>query len=177
MKALIIASIISIVSATAMAQDLTLPGAKWIAKHTDYKCAAFGGSVNPPAAHAKFKVVFENLVTDSSLDNGLLTATYTDKGMVCRYSAIVFADNAASTMRLVQSKAVALKKRRGDDCLDGKVLLDRSLESNNYLYWGHPHNLTIMMRVPGAQASCGNDFIGLNFVVAGKLAPAPARFR
>lgn len=167
MKALLLALSMLSVSAFAQESDMVLEGAKWQAKFTDYKCAAFGTAAAQPTAHAKFNVVFEKIVTDSSLDNGLITASFTQDGKACRYNAIIFADNAASTMKLVDSKAYALAQ--DSDCAEGKAVLDESFAANNYLYWGHPHNLTVMMNIEGAAASCGTDLVGVNFVVSGRI--------
>lgn len=154
-------------SAFANEGDLVLQGEKWVAKHTGYKCAAFGADVARPASLEKLNVAFEKVTTDSTLDNGLIKATFTEDGVVCRYSAIIFADNAASTIRLVQSKSYSPSK--ASDCAEGKRVLDAAFESINYLYWGHPHNLTMMVPVEGAQATCGADVIGINFVVSGRV--------
>ena len=165
----IIATVFAALSLSAFAQegDLVLQGEKWIAKFTGYKCAAFGADVARPAALEKLNVVFEKLTTDSTLDNGLVKATFTQDGVNCRYNAIIFADNAASTIRLVESKSYSPEKK--SECNEGKVVLDAALESIDYLYWGHPHNLTRMAPVEGAEAVCGNGLIGFNFVVAGRV--------
>lgn len=170
MKKLIIASLVSLFSASVFAQnaDLTLPGAKWQAKFNGYICDTSGTKVSAPSAFTNFDVQFIDIVTDSTLDNGLIKATFTEDGKTCRYSAIVFADNAASTMRLVESKAYA--SIDNTDCPAGKAVLDAALESNNYLYYGRPHNLGIMASVEGAADLCpGSDLVGINFVVSGKL--------
>jgi hypothetical protein len=170
MKKLIVAALVSVFSMASFAQngDLVLPGAKWQAKFNGYICAAFGAKVAAPAAFAKFDVQFIDIVTDSSLDNGLIKATFTEEGKACRYNAIVFADNAASTMRLVESKAYATSDN--SECAAGKAVLDSAFEANDYLYYGHPHNLGVMAPVEGAAEICnGSDLVGINFVVSGKL--------
>lgn len=170
MKKFIAASLLSIASlssAIANEGDLVLAGEKWIASFKNYNCAAFGQPVSAPAAFQKLNVVFEKITTDATLDNGLLKATFTEGGASCRYNAILFADNAASTIRLVDSKAYAPAKN--SDCAEGKRMIDSALEANNYLYWGHPHNLTIMAPALGAEAVCGNGLVGINFVVSGRV--------
>lgn len=154
-------------SAFANEGDLVLQGAKWAAKHTGYKCAAFGADVARPAAFEKLNVSFEGLTSDSTLDNGLIKGTFTENGVTCRYNAIIFADNAASTIRLVESKAYSPSK--ASDCAEGKRVIDAAFESLNYLYWGHPHNLTMMVPVAGAEAVCGSNVVGINFVVSGRI--------
>lgn len=154
-------------SAFANEGDLVLQGEKWAAKFTGYKCAAFGADVAAPSAFEKLNLQFERMTTDSTLDNGLVKATFSENGVACRYNAIIFADNAASTIRLVESKAYSPSK--ASDCAEGKRTIDAALESLNYLYWGHPHNLTMMVPVEGAEAVCGSNVIGVNFVVSGRI--------
>ncbi len=169
MKNLFIALALA-VSGAAYAQegDLVLPGAKWNAKFTGFICAAFTPVVERPAAFAEYNVVFENIVSDSTLDNGLIKATFEDHGTACRYNLMVLADNAASTMRFVMSKAYATA---GDSehCEHGKAMLDGFFEANNYLYYGHPHNLAVMGQAAGAREVCNADSIGVNFVVTGRI--------
>lgn len=169
MKKFVAAALLSLMSLSSFANegDLVLAGEKWIASFKGYNCAAFGQPVAAPSAFARMNVVFEKITTDSTLDNGLIKATFTERGAVCRYNAFLFADNAAATIRLVDSKAYAPAKNA--NCAEGKRIIDAALEANNYLYWGHPHNLTIMAPVTGAQAVCGNGLIGINFVVSGRV--------
>lgn len=170
MKNFFALALVLTVSLSAFAQDgdLVLAGEKWISKHTGYVCAAFTANTAAPSAFANMNVKFETVTTDRTLDNGLIKATFTENGNVCRYSAFLLADNAAATIRLVESKAYSVTKNA--DCSNGKSVLDAALESNDYLYYGHPHNLAIMVPVEGAQAICnGSNLIGLNFVVAGRV--------
>lgn len=153
---------------TASAQDLSIPNPKWVATFNKYICAAFGPAVAAPSAFHYYNVKFETVTTDSTLDNGLLKATFVEDGRACRYSAILFADNAASTIRLVQSKAWA--PARNSYCVRGKAVIDAALEYNNYLYYGHPHNLAFMVPVQGVEAVCaGAQVMGVNFVVTGRI--------
>lgn len=149
--------------------DLTLPGAKWVAKSTGYVCEAYGAAVVGPVSHVDLDVKFENIVTDSTLDNGLVKATFTQDGSICRYSAILLADNALSTIKFVDSKAYAVSGN--SDCLAGKQTLDENFAFNNYLYWGHPHHLTILVPATSAEAVCGAGatHVGIDFVVSGRL--------
>ncbi|MES2527321.1 MAG: hypothetical protein V4598_09540 [Bdellovibrionota bacterium] len=166
MKSLFLAALFSF-SAFATEGDLTIPNQKWKSTFKNYNCAAFGPAIEVPASHRGLDVKFETITTDSTLDNGLLKASFTEGGKACRYSAILLADNAAATIRIVESKAFAPV----DDstCAAGKAILDRNLEANNYLYWGHPHNLTILAPSEDAQALCGSDYVGINFVVTGRI--------
>ncbi len=145
--------------------DLTLPGAKWFANFTGYVCSPGIQLAEAPANYASLNVKFERMVTDATLDNGLLTASFEESGKECRYSAILFADNAAQTIRFVESKAFAVTD--GTECSEGKAVLDSALEYNDYLYYGRPHNLAIM--APNAGEYCGSGLVGINFVVGGKL--------
>lgn len=146
--------------------DLVLPGERWLGKFDKYICAAFGAAVERPAAFEAFNVNFEQVTTDYSLDNVLLKASFEENGVYCRYSALLFADNAAFTIQLVESKAYA---PAGGSCENGKALLDTALTFNEYLYYGHPHNAAIMVSVPGATEVCGQDRVGVNFVLKGRL--------
>jgi hypothetical protein len=154
---------------TGFAQDgdLVLANEKWIATFKNYNCQAYGPNVEAPATLSRLNVVFKTLTTDQSLDNGLLKASFTEDSALCNYSAILLADNAASTIRLVESKAYSPDK--ASDCAAGKAVLDAAFESNSYLYWGHPHNLTILAPAEGAETLCENKLVGINFVVTGRI--------
>ncbi len=166
--ALSLLALISMSSAFAQDSDLTIPNQKWVATFNKYICAASGPAVTAPSAFSQYQVSFDKITTDSTLDNGLLKATFVEDGQTCRYSAIVFADNAAFTLRLVESRAYAPTKR--SHCAAGKAVLDAAFESNNYLYYGHPHNLGIMVPVAGVEAVCpGAAVMGVNFVVTGRI--------
>jgi len=159
----------------AQAGDLTLPGERWLATFDKYVCAAFGESVTRPQALERLNATFEQLTTDSTLDNVLLKATFEENGKTCRYNAILFADNAAQAYTLVQS--IAYDPAGGGssyrDCGAGKAVLDGALSGHKYLYYGHPHNVALMMTGVGAEAVCGSGapVIGANFVVKGIVKP------
>jgi hypothetical protein len=168
MKSLLALSFL--VSSVAFAQetDLSLPGEKWAAKFTGFVCAASTPAQAAPVAFAKYQVAFERLTTDSTLDNGLIKATFVENGKSCRYSAIILADNAAATSRLIQSKAFSPSE--DSECTEGKAALDAHFENNTYLYYGHPHNIAFMAFTEGAEEVCeGSSQVGVNFVVAGKV--------
>ena len=170
-------SILSASSSFAAAGDLVLPGEKWIAKFDKYVCAAYGQAVARPQSLEQFKVTFEQITTDSTLDNALLKASFEENGKPCRYNAILFAENTAQTSQLLQS--IAFSPNGGPttyrDCIAGKAVLDNALLNNKYLYYGHPHNLALMMPGVGTEAVCGEGSfaVGANFVVKGKIKPTP----
>lgn len=153
----------------ASSGDLTLPNLKWFANFTGYICAAFTPVVARPAGHEELNVIFETIKTDSTLDNILLEATFQEEDSICRYTAILLADNDASTSVLVNSSARLVSGT--SECLSGKALLDSQFEANDYLYYGHPHNAALMVPSAGAEALCGAGatHIGINFVVKGRL--------
>ncbi len=156
-------------TAQAAEGDLVLPGAKWWAGFESYVCSPEQTGVSTPAFLADLNVKFDRIVTDSTLDNVLLTANFAEGESDCRYSAILFADNAAKTIRLVESKAFAAT---GDaTCQAGKEVLDSKVSATNYLYYGHPHRAAIMMATPDAEALCGAGAtaVGPAFVVKGKI--------
>lgn len=170
MKKLFAALLLATFSLTSMAQDgdLILHGEKWIASAKGYICSAYGTAVEAPADFAKLNVKFEKITSDSTLDSGLIKATFTENGKACRYNAIVFADNAASTYRIVTSKAYAPADNSA--CAEGRAILDAAFAAGEYLYWGHPHNLTFMVPVEGADVTCpGATHVGVNFVVSGRV--------
>lgn len=169
MKKMFVLALVLTTSLNAMAHenDLVLPGAKWIATFKNYLCTAFGTATDRPSALEQYQVAFETVVTDSTLDNGLIKASFVENGTACRYNAILLADNAAATLRLVNS--ISFATSGSGDCLAGKTVLDAALESNDYLYWGHPHNLSIMAPVAGAREICNADLVGINFVVTGRI--------
>lgn len=146
--------------------DLELPGERWLAKFDRYVCD-YDKPTTQPAELADLKVTFEKASTDRSLDNVLLLASFEQSGVACRYNAILLADNAAFTSRLVESKAF---NAQGADCSAGKAVLDRNLAANSYLYYGHPHRISIMMPVADAEAVCGagKNTIGVEFVLSGR---------
>lgn len=165
----VLAALLLAPAAFASDEDLKLPGEKWLAQFDKYICAAFGPAVERPEGFEELGVEFLQMTTDSTLDNGLLKATFEEDGVQCRYSALLFADNAASTIRLVESKAFAPTSTT--KCEVGRERIDQALEMNDYLYYGHPHNLAIMAPIVGAGHVCGPNakLIGINFVVKGRI--------
>ena len=137
-KTLFLCLIACLPAASAFSADLELPGEKWLAKFDRYVCDYDKPAASVPSELADLKVSFEKLSTDRTLDNVLLTANFEENGVACRYSAILLADNAAFTSRLVQSKV-----ENEAECADGKAALDRNLAANKYLYYGHPHRIAL----------------------------------
>jgi hypothetical protein len=169
-RILSLAAFLGSVSAIAAEGDLTLPGERWYARFERFVCesGAFQpGSARTPATLAAMNVKFERISSDRSLDNVLLLASFEEKGTACRYSAILFADNAKRTAKLVESKAFA--SSGSVSCAEGKRKLDGYLADMNYLYYGHPHHAALMMPVEDAQSICGGNetAVGADFVVTG----------
>lgn len=150
-------------------QDLELPGQRWLAKNTGFVCATPTKAAEAPSAFSELQVSFKTLTTDYSLDNALVKAEFVEDGSLCSYSALMFADNAAYTIKLVQSNAFAPDQK--GSCEKGKALLDEALAFNEYLYWGHPHHVTLMIKDKEAAAACGlsSDKVGIDFVLAGRI--------
>lgn len=166
----ILAVALSTLSMSAFAQDgdLVLQGAKWIAKFENFICVEAGPSVGAPSSFEKLNVKFEALTADSTLDNGLIKASFSENGKSCRYNAIIFADNAASTYKIVQSKAY--NTADNSECAEGKATLDEALTAGDYLYWGRPHRITFLASAEGAEVSCpGSSQVGVSFVVSGRI--------
>lgn len=169
MKIFIIVISFLIANMTLAMSDLELEGARWEAKSTGYLCRAYGEKVEKPQSYKNLNLNFELLRTDRSLDNGFILANYREGKADCRYSAILFADNDASTIELVKSHAYAIYGN--SSCEKGKKLLDQQFEFNSYLYWGHPHHVTIMLPFENAEEICGENttHIGLDFTVSGLI--------
>jgi hypothetical protein len=150
--------------------DLSLPGERWSSKANGIVCANNTAiQVDTPAQLESFAVKFETVTTDYSLDNGLLKATFVEDGVSCRYSALLLADNAARTLKLVDS--VAFAADADANCTNGKAMLDGLLQETSYLYWGRPAHVTILIEEPAAAAVCGEGAkaIGLDFVLTGRV--------
>lgn len=170
MKTFLALIAVSLISTSSFAHegDLVLPGEKWAATFTGYVCSTTEKATEAPAAFTKYNVAFERMTSDSTLDNGLIKATFVENGKACRYSAIILADNAASTSRLVESKAFSTEDN--SECAEGKAIIDAAFESNTYLYYGKPHNIAFMAPLEGAETSCpGSSMVGVNFVVSGRV--------
>lgn len=171
MKKVILGSFLAALSITSVFATegyLTLPGERWEAKFTAYVCADGNTqTASVPADFAAKNIVFGRATTDMSLDNLLLKATFEENGVACNYSALIFADNAAWTAKLVDSKAYAANG--GSECLEGKAFIDSILEFNAYKYLHG--RAAIFVPAVDAASQCGAEAttIGLHFQVTGKI--------
>ena len=165
----IVAALLTVSTLAIANEDLTLPGERWEAKASGYVCDANSRPVSAPDSFKRLNVQFEFIRTDYSLDNGLIKATFIENKSTCSYSALLKADNAASTIALITSRAWA--PDRSSNCQTGKAYLDQHLHYNKYLYWGRPHHISIMMPSPEAKMICGNSatHVGLDFTVYKKI--------
>ncbi|MEA9356202.1 hypothetical protein SHI21_08315 [Bacteriovorax sp. PP10] len=171
MKKIILASVfaaLSLTTAIANDGDLTLPGERWATKFTAFVCG--DGNVQAtavPTDFAAYNIQISTMTTDYSLDNYLVKATFQENNVTCNYSAILLADNAAWTIKLVDSRAYSTVD--GSVCAAGKAVLDSALADNKYAYLHG--RAAIFAPVAGAEASCGAgaSVVGLHFQVTGKL--------
>lgn len=170
MKKVILASMLALSFSQAFANDgdLTLPGERWLAKFTAFVCGDGNTqTASVPAEFAAKKVVFGRATTDYSLDNLLIKATFEENGAVCNYSALLFADNAAWTVKLVDSKAFSAANE--SSCVEGKAFLDAALADNAYKYLHGRAAIFVPTTDAAAQCGEGNTTVGLHFQVSGKI--------
>ncbi|AUN99363.1 hypothetical protein DOM21_04140 [Bacteriovorax stolpii] len=170
MKKVILASMLalSLTSAFANEGDLTLPGERWAAKFTAFVCADGNTqTAGVPADFAERNVVFGKATTDMSLDNLLVRATFVENGVTCNYSALLFADNAAWTVKLVDSKAYSANNE--SSCLEGKKFLDSALADNKYKYLHGRAAIYVPATDADVQCSAEESTVGLHFQVTGKI--------
>lgn len=170
LKNVLFMSVLSLSTNVFAETDLTIEAPRWQGKFAGIICQAFSQPVEAPASFKNLNLNFEKVVTDYTLDNGVISASFEVGGATCRYSAIMLADNENAKIKLIQSKAYAVNNDA--DCANGKDLLDQLLISNNdYLYYGHPHNMAIMVESAEAKTICGESAtrFGINFVVSGKV--------
>ncbi|KYG65092.1 hypothetical protein AZI87_10995 [Bdellovibrio bacteriovorus] len=146
-------------------QDLVLDGERWLAKFTGYVCDDGNTQVATPEEIAAKGIQFTTASADYSLDNILLKATFSEDGATCGYSAILFADNAAWTVKLEKSNAYATAGT--STCAAGKAFLDNLLSFNAYKYL---HG-RVALYVPVADASklCSSDKVGIHIQVTGRV--------
>ncbi|RYZ58235.1 MAG: hypothetical protein EOP07_07640 [Proteobacteria bacterium] len=152
-------------------ENLTFEGARWGGKAAGYVCAAAETVfVAEPTEYTDLNVKWGNVVTDFSLDNGLLLATFSaDEETTCSYSALVFADDTAKTIELVQSRA--FPSIGEGSCVAGKAVLDAALAKNKYLWTERRKHLTIVAPSASAEEICGKGVttVGIDFVFTGKI--------
>ena len=158
MKKVVFAAL-ALLSTLTSANDLTIPGERWLGEFDGFRCAAYGSFVATPASYDAMGLEITQMTTDMSLDNGLIKATYLDGSSECRYSAVVFADNSAKTIELVESKAYAVDGVA--ECSAGKELLDKQFKLTNYIYWAG--RVLVMVQDASAPDLCGALKVGISF--------------
>jgi hypothetical protein len=149
-------------------EDLTLPGERWMSKFTAYVCDDGNTQTQTiPADFAAWNVQLATATTDYSLDNLLIKGTFSEEGSVCKYSALVFADNTGKTAKLVDSRAYAIEGTSA--CANGKAFLDSALAFNNYKYLHGRAAIYVPASDAAAQCGAGATTVGLHFQVTGKI--------
>ena len=148
--------------------DLSLPGQRWLAKFTAFVCADGNTqTASVPSEFAAHNVVFGQAVTDITLDNYLIKATFEENGVACNYSSILLADNAAWTIKLIDSKAYA--PNGGAECVNGKAAIDAALRDNSYKYLHGRAAIFVPTQDAAALCGEGSSTVGLHFQVSGKI--------
>ena len=167
MKKMILAALFAVTALSntfAQSADLVLDGERWLAKWTAYVCDdGHTQATEVPAELAEYNVEFNHLGADYSLDNIIVKASYEENGVACSYSAILFADNAAWTVELVESRGLPV-----NDCANGKAVIDSVLEFNSYKYLHG--RAAIFVPFSNAEKACndGSGKIGIHFQVYGR---------
>jgi hypothetical protein len=156
----------------ARAEDLTLPNERWLAEFSRYLCTEGGTPVEAPLSLREQNFRLTRLTTDSSLDNVLLKAEFQEQGATCSYSALLLADNALNTVRLLDSRAHAPLDPAAP-CAEGKALLDQALAQTEYWYFGRrPHSIALVALLPDTESVCpGQTGVGITYDVRGRLSP------
>lgn len=170
MKKILLSALVALSMTTAIANDgdLTIPGQRWLGKFTAFVCG--DGNTQTASVPSEFtaqNIVFGKLVTDYSLDNYLIKATFEEDGVACNYSSILLADNAAWTVKLIDSKAYA--PNRGSECLRGKATIDATLNDNKYKYLHSRAAIFVPSQDAAALCGEGSTTVGLHFQVVGKI--------
>ncbi len=150
-------------NANAQAQtDLVLEGERWVGKWTGYVCDDGNTeAAEAPAELMDYGVEFTHIGADYSLDNVTIRAQYQENGVTCNYSSILFADNDAWTVELVESRVYP-----ADSCASGKELMDQTFEMNDYKYLHG--RVAVYVPFSNSQMACGSENIGIHFQVTGK---------
>lgn len=144
------------------ATDLVLEGERWVGKWTAYVCDDGNTEATEvPAELAPYNVEFTHIGADYSLDNITIRAQYQENGVTCSYSSILFADNEAWTIELVESRAIP-----SSECASGKEVMDLTLEMNDYKYLHG--RAAVYVPFSNSQMACGSETIGIHFQVTGK---------
>lgn len=152
-------------------ENLPFPDARWGGKAAGYVCeAAVATFVATPVEYSDLNVQWGTVVTDFTLDNGLLLATFSsDADTTCSYSAIMLANSTTKNISLVESRAFASVGE--GSCAAGKAILDEKLASNQYLWKESRKHLTILAPSVSAESICGAgvEAVGIDFVFTGKI--------
>lgn len=163
MKKMILATLVLVSLTGTASAELVLDGERWLAKWTAYVCDdGHTESQVVPAELAEYNVQFGHFGADYSLDNGITKATFVENGVECNYSAILFADNDAKTVELVQSEATPAL-----ECANGKAVIDNVLNFNEYKYLHG--RIAIYVPFSNSAEGCANESkIGLHYQVYGR---------
>ncbi len=152
-------------------ENLKLEAPRWGGKAAGYVCAAAETVfVGTPSEYSDLNVAWGSVVTDFSLDNGLLLATFTPaEGTSCSYSALMLANSQTKNIALVESRAFVSAGE--GSCAEGKEILDAALASNKYLWKESRKHLTILAPSVSAEEICGAGVanVGIDFVFTGKI--------
>lgn len=170
MKSIFAALVIALSFSAASANtDLVLPEQeRWLAEFTAYVCEDGNTqTASVPEEFAAFNVKLGRTTTDYSLDNLLVKGTFEQDGATCNYSALLFADNAAWNVKLVDSKAYA--SAGTSDCAAGKAMLDSKLAFNDYKYLHGRAAIFVPAKDAALQCGTGAETIGLHFQVRGRI--------
>lgn len=151
------------------AGDLVLPGERWVTEFNGYSCDGGQTLTTTPAEYAASNVRFERFSTDRTLRSAITSATFTEDGVVCRYSALVKADLQTATAAITESKAFA--PNGGSECAQGKALIDSQLHGASFTFVEHvrPHHLTIQFPFADAANICGGSTVGVDFILKRKI--------
>lgn len=166
MKKILLSILVCLTSQGVFANtvDLELPNEIWLGKWTAYVCEDGNtlAAVQPSELEA-YNVEFNHIGTDYTLDNVIIKANFEENGVQCSYSGIFFADNAAWTIELRESRALPEAS-----CLNGKTLIDSTLEFNEYKYLHG--RAAIFAPFSNAATACadGTGKIGIHFQVTGR---------
>lgn len=167
MKKLILAVLFSASTFAATNTDLVLENERWYGKFTAYVCEDGNTqALEVPAEFADYNVELGHIGTDYSLDNFIIKGTFEENGTKCNYSAFLFADNAAWTITLTESRAFATAGT--GTCGAGQAVIDQALAHNNYKYL---HGRAVMFApFSNGAAACAdtNGKIGIHFQVLGR---------
>jgi hypothetical protein len=151
--------------------DLVLPGERWVTGFNGYTCDGGQTLTTVPAEYAASNVQFERFSTDRTLRNAITSATFTEDGVQCRYTALVKADLPTQTAQILESKAYA--PNGGSECVSGKALIDGQLHGAHFTFNERvrPHHFTMQFAFIDAQNICGvgATAVGVDFILKRKI--------